>query len=428
MMGSKNLKAVVVYGNKGVKVWDPKRLMTLTEGVQQKQLGLPFFTKPSVAKWHLGKKWAAFYPPEIWKNTLIKLGTCGVCPISCKGLHEVRDGEWAGLRWATGVFMTLAIYGRRLELTDYRDGIRLFAEMNNLGIDLATAVGMMRFITRLYERGVITKKDTDNLDLRTGDIRAYMNLLEKMAKREGVGDAMARGWYALSERLGVDAHMDDDGDAIIKGTSALYDARFTTLDPTRFECIVNPKGAMHNHSITYYPNQSIATIREFCRNLAMPPESIKRIVSSNDFNCGRFERHIEDGEAIYFSLGICVKHIMWEVLSLSLLADFYSTVTGVQMSPGELKEAGERIWNLYKHINAREGFTRADDTCPGLWAKTIDEPIKTSAGEIRLRDYYGRPLTHNDIEKMLDDYYDERGWDIRRGVPTTKKLKELGLL
>jgi aldehyde:ferredoxin oxidoreductase len=324
--------------------------------------------------------------------------------------------------------MTLAIYGRKLELTDYRDGIRVFAGMNNLGIDLATAVGMMRFITRLYERGAITKKDTDNLDLHTGDIRAYLNLLEKMAEREGVGDAMAQGWYALSELLGVDARVDDDGDAIIKGTSALYDARFTALDPTRFECMVNPKGAMHNHSITYYPNQSIGAIKEFCRNLAMPQNIIERIVSNTDFNCGRFERHIEDGEAIYFSLGICVKHIMWEVLSLSLLADFYSAVTGIRMSPEELKVAGERIWNLYKHINAREGFTRDDDACPGLWAKTIDEPIKTSAGEIRLRDYYGRPLTHNDIEKMLDDYYDERGWDIRRGVPSAKKLKELGLL
>ena len=91
------------------------------------------------------------------------------------------------------------------------------------------------------------------------------------------------------------------------------------------------------------------------------------------------------------------------------------------------KRKGERIWNIGRLLNAREGLTREDDVLPGLWAKAIAEPTKTSLGEVRLKDYFGRPVTQADFEAMLDDYYDEHGWDINKGVPAKSRLIELGL-
>ncbi len=110
-----------------------------------------------------------------------------------------------------------------------------------------------------------------------------------------------------------------------------------------------------------------------------------------------------------------------------MLADLYTTVTGIETNAEELKTKGERIWNIGRLLNAREGFTRDDDTLPGLWAKAISESIELSSGELQLKDYFGRPVTHGDFETMLDDYYNEHGWDIIEGVPTKSKLIELGL-
>jgi len=75
--------------------------------------------------------------------------------------------------------------------------------------------------------------------------------------------------------------------------------------------------------------------------------------------------------------------------------------------------------------NVREGFSRKDDRFPD---RLVEEPLKSGDKEIRLMDYYRtRELTRDDVERMLDDYYDERGWEVERGIPTGEKLKGLGL-
>ena len=95
--------------------------------------------------------------------------------------------------------------------------------------------------------------------------------------------------------------------------------------------------------------------------------------------------------------------------------------------PEDLKKSAERGWNLYKLLNVREGFDRRDDIVPELWRRTVEHPIKTSKSEIRMRDYFGNPLSLDDLETMQDEYYEERGWDIKTSVPTPEKIRELGL-
>ena len=110
---------------------------------------------------------------------------------------------------------------------------------------------------------------------------------------------------------------------------------------------------------------------------------------------------------------------------MSKMAELYSALTGIEMDEVELKRAGERAWNMMKVLNMREGFSRKDDTFPERWFEPLN---KGTDKEIPPMDYFAtKVLTKEDMEKMLDDYYDERGWDKEKGLPTKEKLTELGL-
>jgi aldehyde:ferredoxin oxidoreductase len=98
-------------------------------------------------------------------------------------------------------------------------------------------------------------------------------------------------------------------------------------------------------------------------------------------------------------------------------ASLLEAVTGLRYSPEEIQKVGERINNLARAFNVREGFTRADDTLP---ERLMTEPLKAGASK-------GQLISKDDLKLMLDEYYTERGWDINTGVPTRGKLTELGL-
>jgi aldehyde:ferredoxin oxidoreductase len=105
-------------------------------------------------------------------------------------------------------------------------------------------------------------------------------------------------------------------------------------------------------------------------------------------------------------------------------AGLYSSATGIEVTADDMKKAAERIWNLFKAINVREGFSRKDDRFPPRWL----EPMKGPDGEdIPVTTCEGRSVSVDTFNRMLDEYYEERGWDIRKGIPTKEKLTELDL-
>ena len=155
-------------------------------------------------------------------------------------------------------------------------------------------------------------------------------------------------------------------------------------------------------------------------------EALDRIFDSPlGFNVGRLTRYAEDWTSALNCLGICARASVNRFYSIELLAELYSAATGIELTPAELMTAAERSWNMYKALNAREGFSRKDDAFPERWF----EPMKTAdGGEAPLTDYYKtKTLSREELNALLDDYYDERGWDIERGIPTREKLVALGL-
>jgi len=427
--GSKNLKAIAVKGTKGINIWDQKQLRHLVKESNEKFRKYQNYFWESVRySWRLSKKWLEYYPASLISDNFLTFSGCSGCSIGCKATLQVQDGELEGTFHKTAPAMMIGIYGRRLEIKDYRQMMALVNMFNALGLDYVTIAAMLKFVTRLYERGIINKNQTDGLELAMGDFNAYSKLTERMANRDGeIGNAMADGWFALSDFVGVKAWEDPDGENIAKGVSTLFDARFSSLDPTRFVNAVNPKPGQHHHGITYVPGNTVEQVINWYLAQGVPQETIDRIFSETNFHVGRLTKIVEDQEALLFCLGTCVMPIVMGTMTIPDLAKYYMAVTGVEKSVGELRKAGERTYNLQKLLNVREGFTREDDKLPKLWDLQIDHPIQTSQGEIRLRDYFGEEVTRERLEQMFDGYYDEHGWDIQKGIPTVRTLSKLEL-
>ena len=158
--------------------------------------------------------------------------------------------------------------------------------------------------------------------------------------------------------------------------------------------------------------------------MGAPEEAVKRIVGATSFNPGRLSRYSEDWYSLFNCLSLCNRAWVNRFYHVKTITELYSAVTGIETTPAELMRCAERAWNVFKLLNVRAGFSRKNDEAPAAWFK----PLKAKDDDYAMTDYYKtKTLTKQDMEGFLDDYYDERGWDIKTGIPTPQKLKELEL-
>jgi len=445
IMGSKNLKAIVVKGSKGVSVADPARFMKEVNNVRLK-VDNSFMAKEIRrigfhAAWDLIWKhnfyqseiwtkaeWSKYYGIESMEKVYKASYACSSCPLGCKTYCLVKDGEYKDQELHTAHYTTVAYTGDRLQITDHGGPIKFCEYCNKYGMDILNALAMVDWITRLYKEKCITKEDADGIDLRR-NMDSYLLLLNKVANSEGaLGNAMADGWFKLSEFVGKDATKEyTQGFQIAKGQECIYPARAAKLDPMRITMLMtNPRGGQspQGHSITTTPLVTLKVVKRDAIDTGMSDEDIEKTFSEDNFDHARLTRHIEDAYGIYNALGICSVYATFGWTKMKALAECYSALTGMEITPQELKKTGERIMNLYKILNVREGFNREDDRPPDA----LFTPIQTPEGEQRLEDYYRKKTySKEDCEELLDNYYEDRGWDIKKGIPTKKKLKDLGL-
>lgn len=435
--GSKNLKAIITLGSKGIKIANPKLHRELDLKKRMECINHPKYSKfMPFGSGFLGKT---------LNETLIKIECCsgGVC--GCKSVHRIEKGPYKGT-WIGGIFpafpalihMELGIPGLP---DDMSPGFKLIEEASKNGLCMNSVVNVFKYITTLCKRGVLTKNDMGGLEYKAGDINFYLALIDKLVRREDIGAIMAEGWYPMSEKLGVDAASDwEAGAPITKGIDPMVDAR---IWPSLFKApggfspamglgpVVHAKGKQ-NHSATYWSNKEVSyeTIKRDVELMGVTPEELNRIFSNHAFNPGRMLKYAEDAEDLYNCLGICdtCEHFENDPLrDVPWLAEVYNAVTGNSISPRELLKVGEIACNLERLINVREGFSKEDDQIPPLYIKNTEIPMKAREGDRYLTDWFGNRITKEDMEKMIDDYYIERGWNINSGVPTREKLIELGL-
>lgn len=193
-----------------------------------------------------------------------------------------------------------------------------------------------------------------------------------------------------------------------------------------FTEITNPRGAhvAFGGSPAYTVGRSIEHFLKHGERMGIPIKAYDNIFDKSTFNVGRLSRYSEDWCSLFDCLGLCNRAFVNRFYHVQTISEIHSALTGNNLTPIELMKVAERVWNLWGVLNTKCGFARKDDRAPKIWFIPLDVDGK----EISINDYFHTTTyTEEDIEKLLDDYYHERGWDKNSGIPTHDKLKELGL-
>ena len=443
VMGSKNLKAIATVGTGKIRIADEEKFKKAIKDQREifigwagrkkwLQMGLAAgwdtfkFTQYPGKRW-TREEWSRYYGNEKRRESIDKILACPHCLLDCRIRWKIPNGEFAGETGYGSPYSKGATSGLLLGISDINKMIHWVTLANRAGICFYTSTRMIDFVTQLYAEGKLTKKDTGGMKLRR-DYGSYLELFNKIIKREGLGNILAEGWIGAGERLGINP---DDYwyCGISKGTDVIYEARTAKLHPLIFGYVTNPRphhGGLH--TLTISVNKPIEDLRRQVEGWGIPKEAVERIFTpaehTGKFNIGRYARYMEDAMVVKNSTGLCAIYTVHGPLLLDSLAEIYSAATGIEYSAGDMMKAGERAFNVYKLLNVREGFTRKDDRFPDLWLKPLDTP----EGKEEMTDYYKiHSITKDDLQHLLDDYYMEREWDKEKGIPTREKIEELRL-
>jgi aldehyde:ferredoxin oxidoreductase len=273
-------------------------------------------------------------------------------------------------------------------------GILKAAELcDYYGVDTISAGNCVAWGMECFEKGLITEKDTDGIKLTFGNHRALVETIEKIGTRSGIGDLLAEGVRMASARLGQDsAHWAMHSKGLeIPG----YDPR--AMKTLALGYAVGLRGACHNRAPGYEVDMAIDMDR-----FKGSPERGAMIKEKEDFAA------VLDSLIICKFIRKCFDNFYDEAAYL------YSQATGLEMTAEELIAAGDRINNIKKAFNIREGWKREDDWLP---PRVFSDPISSGEGK-------GTVITKEELGMMIDSYYKSRGWTNRGTIPD-KKLKAM---
>jgi aldehyde:ferredoxin oxidoreductase len=324
-----------------------------------------------------------------------KIIGCNSCAMRCEHEVVVPEGPYKGAMtrmeyetlWALGPYCGI----------DRLDAIIKGMELcNYYGMDGISAGVIVGFVMDCYENGILSQKDLGGIEANFGNAEALIQLLEKMGKREGIGDLLADGVRIAAKKIGKGAEKLAQH---IKGLEVTgYDLR--CLKTAALGFAVSFRGADHNRHGAYAFDVK---------------GKVDRLKAEK--GRGKMVRDMENLYALIDSFIVCKFSRGTFYNGLSDMAKLYSLVTGIEMTAEELSKSGERINTVARLINIREGLGRKDDTLP--W-KVMNVPIPDE-GPVK-----GAVVTQEELDLLLDDYYDSRRWTVE-GVPTVAKLKELGM-
>jgi aldehyde:ferredoxin oxidoreductase len=266
------------------------------------------------------------------------------------------------------------------------------------GMDTISAGNIVAFAMDLYENGIITKEDTGGLELNFGNSDAELALLEMMAKREGLGDVLAEGVRLAAQRIGEGS---EKYAVHVKGMEPpAYDVR--GIKGMALAFMTSTRGACHLRTCAY----ALELTGKFWKY-----KDVDRFSAEGK---GTEIKEMEDLIVLYDALGVC--KFSRGFFFASGFTDILEATMGIKYGESELLRIGERINNLKQLFNLREGSARKDFVLP---EKITNVPIPE--GESK-----GHLVSIEEMNKMLDEYFDVRGWD-RNATPTKEKLEELGL-
>jgi len=432
VMGSKNLKAIAVRGTKGVPITDPTKVLELREEMNKRALkskamiacrayGTTFVY--STANWagQIRVRNAQFNqmldgqdlePENFIENYSAGPVGCVGCSIRCRHRYVVPYGEHKGTMTEGPEYTYLGAFGTEVGNPKLDVVLAAGHESNLYGIDVLDYGSMLSWAMELYEKGLITKEDTDGMALEWGDPDVIIGMIGKVSRREGFGDILAEGPKRAIERLGEETAFYNIN---VKGMSGLHsDER--SVPSFALGIGVSTRGADHLRS------------RPALDLLNLPKHVLENVYGfevSNDYKeyktKGKMVAFQEEIFAVVDATGTCkTLSILFtpHLFSFKDYARMVSEVTGIQFTEEEMKEVGRRIYAVERLFNVREGATRKDDYLPErYYTEPTPLGVKLNRGEVIDREKY---------DMALDEYYEFHGWD-NDGVPTPETLKKIGL-
>jgi aldehyde:ferredoxin oxidoreductase len=412
--GAKNLKAICVSGTRKTAVADPARLKKLIEETREPMkkgtanltlYGTPFLTGPINALGGLGAfnlKQEVYAEAEAIDGRSMKDHyhdrdtTCLKCPVACGKQYAVPAGvpTYGGTRGKMPEYETLFAFGSMLGNANAPSIIKANILCDLLGLDSISMGVTLAFVAECVERGLLTAKDL-GLPFGWGAHESMIRLVEQTARREGFGDRLAEGARRLAAEIGQDA------DRLVYAVKGL-------------ELPAHSARALKGMSIGY----ATATRGGSHHDTRPTPQYAQGFDRRSTGDKPAFAIASQHFTAVDDSLVMCrfTSERGFGLFVNDAYASLLSAVTGWDVTAAELERIGERIVNLERSFNVREGVRRKDDRLP--W-KVMHEPIPEgpSAG------MYCPPA---ELDGMLDAYYALRGWDAD-GVPTADRLRSLGL-
>jgi len=432
VMGSKNLKALVVKRQPPVKPQDPDGLKSLTLDVKQRIAANDVMVDTSlngsagVVDDHGAE---GFLPTRNWEsgvledyiktagttitNTILKTReTCFGCAIRCKGVVDIpgkADPEYGGPEYET-----CATFGSYCENTNLEDICQANQLCNMYGLDTISCGATIAFAMDCYEKGILTKEQTDGLELTFGNSSVFAPLIYKIAHKEaGIGALLAQGSARAAALIGGDA-----GDLAVTSKGQEWPAHMVQMKPNlAINYAVNNFGADHQSSehdpTLMAPEDSNDWI------WANMLESFEKCDAYGvlDANKAKFALATQKFYSTLDTLCLCqfAWGPSWQLYGPTELIKFCKYGAGWKTSIQELQEIGERRINMMRMFNVKLGFDRKDDCLP----KKAFLKIPSGPNE-------GVGITEEDFEKALDSYYEFAGWG-EDGIPTEETLKRLEL-
>jgi len=424
VMASKRLKALVIRGSRSVQVADSERFMRISEEIEDAIYKHPQYwprvrmgtTRILTPVNEMGLLPTRHFTQGVFEHASevsgerlaekynVKSRGCFSCNIPCSRFYNVREGRFSGLKGEGPEYEALSAFTARVGNRDLALALKANDMANKLGLDALTTAECISWAMECFAKGWLSKGAAGGLDLSWGDGETILTLIEKIARREGFGDILADGVRAASWKLGF-------GEEIamhIKGLEMIQ-ADPRGLKGYGLGFAVASRGGDHLRAEPFIelsddPKRGI--------ELFGVPEATRRLEWKGK---GKLVSYFENWCAVVDALEVC-KNIAenMEVLPFPKAAEVIHAATGLSMDANAVAQVGERIVNIERAFLVREGITRKDDTMP---SRFLREPFTNgnSKGSVF------------EQEPMLDEYYAERGWDLRTGIPTRQRLRKLNL-
>ncbi len=434
VMASKNLKAVVLRGTKRVSVADPKALTALNR-IGPKEVpnnpdmdGLAKYGTASVVapqntngtlptRNYSEGQFEGFDPitgEKMAETILTKRETCFACVVKCKRVVEVKEGAYrVDPRYGGPEYETIGLMGSSCGIDNLEAVAHANQICNEYGVDTIACGGTIAFAMECYEKGIINKEQTGGLDLRFGNVEAWLEAVKQIVNNSGpLGSVLSQGSERAAKTWGNGA---DECLTTVKGAEAPAHMPHAKRSLGLIYA-VNPFGADHQSSEhdwmieegmasdLYMGRLALMGMPNKLPDLSLGPEKVK------------FAYLTEVFYSMLDTLDLCqfVWGPAWTLYGPAETVEFVRAVTGWDVTLAELMAVGERRLNLMRMFNAREGFDRKQDKLPKKFFKALKGSGPTA----------GVALSHEEIDAAIDEYYRLAGWT-PDGIPTAETLTKL---